>query len=793
MTNKKILLIASFPESLPNFRGDLIQAFTKAGFQVHCAAPKLSNHIKVKNKLNNWNCVCHDLPFRRSGINPIFDLMAIFFLICLMLRYRFKIVIGYTIKPIIYGGVASWLLRIPIRVALVTGLGFSFTAQDGLEYNFTQRVAQHLYRIAMFCATKVFFQNSDDLSLFVDNHWVDPAKIELIAGSGVNTACFPFSPITRKPQINFLMIARFLRDKGLLEYVEAARIVKREHPSVVFSLAGWLDDNPAAVSPEDLNQWVSEGTINLLGKLDDVCPAIAACSVYVLPSYREGMPRTVLEAMSMGRPVITADAPGCRDTVVEGENGFLVPIKSSEILAEVMIRFIEHPEYLEAMGIKSRELAERKFDVHKVNETIMKSLGVISDNALNILSEMPRVFEGDSKTEKEKICIIASSQMTINAFLLYHIEMLSKYYEVTIVANFPKTDMEETPGCLGLEHKIDIERKIDVVKDISALFHLWFYFMQNGFAATLSVTPKAGLLAVVAGFFAGVPVRFHWFTGQIWVTRDGLRRDFLKSLDRFVALLCNKVLVDGHSQQKFLRDEGVLGINKGIVLGRGSISGVDFNRFKVDRTCRDRVRNQLGISRDEVVILFLGRINTDKGILDLTSAFSSLARKNAKVKLLCVGPDEENLLPAMKRICRDVLDRVIFKGYTSEPEAMMNASDIFCSPSYREGFGSVVLEAAVCGLPSVVSRIYGLEGSVVENVTGLFFEPKNISEICDKLSLLCNNESLRLKMAEAAMARTLKHFSRDRITNELVQLFLGYVPIRGENDCETKDCSKPLV
>ena len=352
MRHKRILLIASFPESLPNFRGDLIQAFTESGFDVHCAAPKLSSHLNVKNKLLNWNCTCHDLSFRRSGINPIFDLLALMSLLYLIFRYRFQIVLGYTIKPIIYGGVASWLLRVPIRVALVTGLGFSFTAQDGSAYNLTQRIAQHLYRIAMFCATKVFFQNSDDSSLFIDNHWVDPAKIELISGSGVNTFSFPFVPSSPKSPIEFLMIARFLRDKGLVEYVEAARIVKRKYPSVVFSLAGWLDDNPAAVSPEDLDKWVSEGTINLLGKLEDVCPAIAACSVYVLPSYREGMPRTVLEAMSMGRPIITTDAPGCRDTVVEGENGFLVPIKSPEPLVEVMIRFIEHPELLAAMGIK---------------------------------------------------------------------------------------------------------------------------------------------------------------------------------------------------------------------------------------------------------------------------------------------------------------------------------------------------------------------------------------------------------------------------------------------------------
>ena len=787
MKDKRILLIASFPESLPNFRGDLIQAFNKAGFHVHCAAPELSGHIKVKNKLDNWNCTCHNLPFKRSGINPIFDLMALISLVFLLFRYRFQIVIGYTIKPIIYGSVAAWLLRVPIRVALVTGLGFSFTSLDGFGYSFTQLVAQHLYRIAMFCATKVFFQNKDDSALFVDNGWVDPAKIQLIAGSGVNTACFPFVSVTQKSPIHFLMIARFLRDKGLVEYVEAARIIKRKFPSVVFSLAGWLDNNPAAVPQEDLNRWVSEGTVNLLGKLEDVCPAISACSVYVLPSYREGTPRTVLEAMAMGRPVITTDAPGCRDTVIEGENGFLVPIKSPAALVEMMMRFIEQPELLEVMGKKSREFAEGKYDVHKVNEKILKSLDVISGDALNILSEPPKVFKEIFKLGKPRICIIASSQMTIQAFLLYHIEMLSKYYDVTVVANFPEVDMENHPGFLA--HRIDIQRKIDIVRDITALFYLWHFFVQNGFHAILSVTPKAGLLAVVAGFFAGVPVRFHWFTGQIWVTRKGFRRDFLKSLDWFVARLSNKVLVDGHSQQKFLLDQRVLSSNKGVVFGKGSISGVDFSRFKVDRSLRDRVRNQLGISSDEVVILFLGRINTDKGILDLASAFSSLAKKDAKVKLLCVGPDEENLLPVMKEVCRDVLDRVIIKGYTSRPEAMMNASDIFCLPSYREGFGSVVLEASVCGLPSVVSRIYGLEGSVVENVTGLFFEPKNIAEISDKLLLLCGNEALRLKMAEAAMARTLKYFSRERITNELIEFFSRYVPVRDASYCETEDFS----
>ena len=781
---KKILFIASFAESLPNFRGHLIRSFTNAGFQVHCAAPELSRHSRVKRELEEWKCICHDLPFNRISLNPLPDLVALLFLTYLILRHRFQIVLGYTIKPIIYGGVVSWLFRVRIRSALVTGLGYSFTEQGGRGYSLTQRIAQHLYRIAMFCSTQVFFQNNDDLNLFLRNRWVKPAKTTLIAGSGVSLSTFQRAPFKQDSPLHFLMIARFLRDKGLLEYVEAAKIVKRKYPTAVFSLAGWLDDNPATILADNLDRWVSEGTINLLGKLEDVRPAIEACSVYVLPSYREGMPRTVLEAMAMGRPVITTDAPGCRDTVVEGENGFLVPIKSSSALAEAMIRFIENPLLMEPMGIKSREFAEQKYDVCDVNETILKILGVTSEA---VSKTVPEVFKAPEKkhfAEKEKICIIVSTPMTIQAFLRYHIEMLSKHYDVSIVANFSEPDNYGPTG--GSNYDVKIHRKVRLLGDLSALVNLCSFFRQNQFCATLSVTPKAGLVTSLAGVLVGVPVRFHWFTGQIWVTRRGISRLFLKSLDRFVANSCTEVLVDGHSQYEFLKSQGVVPVRKGVVLGKGSISGVDFERFHVNADIRTRVRDELGVSSDDVIILYLGRINRDKGVLDLAYAFDALARKMTNIRFLCVGPDEENLVPIIKQICANCLDRINFKGYTDQPNVMMNASDIFCLPSYREGFGSVVLEAAICGLPSVVSRIYGLEGSVVENKTGLFFEPKNISEIAEKLSILCENKQLRLEMAQAAKERTQKYFSKEDITNELVGFFHRYVPLCDVNPISGK-------
>jgi len=785
---KKILFIASFAESLPNFRGHLIQGFTKAGFQVHCAAPELSRHIHVIKQLENWSCVCHDLPFNRISLNPLPDLVALLALTYLILRHRFQIVLGYTIKPIIYGSVVSWIFRVPIRSALVTGLGYSFTEQGGKGYSMVQRIAQHLYRLAMFCATQVFFQNNDDLDLFLENGWVKPDKTTLIAGSGVNLSTFQFTPIKRDSQpLNFLMIARFLRDKGLVEYVEAARIVKGKYPTAVFSLAGWLDDNPASILPYDLDTWVSEGTINLLGKLEDVRPAIAACSVYVLPSYREGMPRTVLEAMAIGRPIITTDAPGCRDTVAEGENGFLVPIKSSSALAEAMTQFIEHPEYLEYMGKKSRELVEQKYDVRQVNETILNRLGVIPDTALEMSPEVFKAFRKKHFPEKTKICIVASSPMTIQAFLLHHIEVLSKHYDVSVVANFPNS--VKVNHINFSNHRVKIHRKINLLADISALYYLYAFFRRNRFYATHSVTPKAGLLTSLSGIFARVPVRFHWFTGQIWATRKGISRSFLKSLDRFVGHLCTEVLVDGHSQHEFLKDERIISSRKGVVLGKGSISGVDFDHFNVDRDIRIKMRNEFGISHDDVVILYLGRINRDKGVLDLAYAFDALAKKMTNIRFLCVGPDEENLVPIIEQVCADCLDRIIFKGYTDQPQIMMNTSDIFCLPSYREGFGSVVLEAAACGVPSVVSRIYGLVGSVIEGETGLMFEPGNIVEMVDALLSLCDNEPLRLKMANAAKSRTLESFSSKDITGELVKFYSEYVPVWNATYYETEDFS----
>ena len=309
-------------------------------------------------------------------MNPVADFVMAVSLFRLMRKIRPDVVLSYTIKPVIWGTLAAWIARVPKRYALITGLGYAFTGKATGKRLIIQRIARWLYKCALARATKVFFQNPDDAALF-KNLGLVPGHVPIVVvnGSGVDTAHFAPVPLPKGP-MSFLLIARLLGDKGIREYVQAASIIRRNHPTVRFDLVGGLDTNPDTIALAEVERWHALGDIIWHGPLDDVRPAIAAAHVYVLPSYREGTPRTVLEAMSMGRAVITTDAPGCRETVVEGINGFLVPVRDGVALANTMKRFIDRQDLVVEMGLTSRRIAEDKYDVHKVNAVMLAEMGL---------------------------------------------------------------------------------------------------------------------------------------------------------------------------------------------------------------------------------------------------------------------------------------------------------------------------------------------------------------------------------------------------------------------------------
>lgn len=369
----RILVVASYPESILKFRGPLLEAMVAAGWDVHVAAPATDTTPALREALVSNGIRLHCIPLSRTGTNPIADIRLVFALRGLMRELRPAVVLPYTIKPVIYGTIAAWMAGVPRRFALVTGLGYAFT---GNRQGIVKRLVSGLYRFALGRTHKVFFQNPDDERLFRELG-IAPAGIPsvVVNGSGVDVAAFPVTPLLGSPPV-FLLIGRLLGDKGVREFAEAARQVKAMHPEVRFHAVGWIDSNPDAIAQSELDAWVADGTLEFLGKLDDVRPAIAACSVYVLPSYREGTPRTVLEAMAMGRPIITTDAPGCRETVIDGDNGFLVPVQSVDALVNAMLKFIEDPALAPRMGQRSRQIAEDKYDVHKVNAVMLREMGI---------------------------------------------------------------------------------------------------------------------------------------------------------------------------------------------------------------------------------------------------------------------------------------------------------------------------------------------------------------------------------------------------------------------------------
>lgn len=367
------LLVASYPDSILGFRGPLIRALLASGLDVHVVAPGLYRGAPVRSSLETLGVKVHDIAMSRTGANPISDLRTVFHLFCLARKIRPAAMLGYTIKPTVYGTLAGWLSGVPRRYALITGLGYAFT---GSRSGVVARVVRWLYRVSLARACKVFFQNSDDRALLIQSEILSSAAPTVVVnGSGVDVAEFG-EHVFPKTASSFLMIGRLLGDKGVREYAEAARRVRALHPEVRFCLAGWIDENPDAICQSELDAWVLQGSVDFCGKLADVRPALARSTVYVLPSYREGTPRTVLEAMAMGRPIITTDAPGCRETVIDGDNGFLVPVQSVDALVEAMLKFIEDPTLASRMGKRSRQIAEEKYDVHKVNAVMLREMGI---------------------------------------------------------------------------------------------------------------------------------------------------------------------------------------------------------------------------------------------------------------------------------------------------------------------------------------------------------------------------------------------------------------------------------
>ena len=366
----KFILISPKNRTVWNFRGDLVKEFVKKGYTVIVTGPDQTDVEKIEALGARFI----EIPMNKTGTSVIGDLKYCKQLYKLLKKEKPDITLGYTVKPVIYGAIAAKLADVKNINSLITGGGYTFIATS-LKARILGLIVRTLYRIGLRRANHVIFQNPDDLKEFVRSRLVKREKCRYVHGSGVNLD--QFRPVPHPDEISFFCLSRLLKSKGVCEYLEAARIVKEKYPNVMFYLLGKYEtDMQDAVEKDYVENFIKDGVVTRFEETDDVRPYYEQCSVYVLPSYREGTPRTVLEAMAMGRPIITTDTQGCRETVKDGKNGFLVPIKDSKAVAEKMMWFVEHPEAVETMGEESITLVKKKFDVHKVNRHMMKIMGV---------------------------------------------------------------------------------------------------------------------------------------------------------------------------------------------------------------------------------------------------------------------------------------------------------------------------------------------------------------------------------------------------------------------------------
>jgi glycosyltransferase involved in cell wall biosynthesis len=371
---KTIVLLSSSATSLVLFRGEFMRKLAGRGLRVIALAPDFTE--SERGRIRGFGAEPIDITLERTGLSPLRDLRDLLRLARLYRRLAPDAVIGYFIKPVIYGSIAARLASVPRRFALIAGLGYVFTDSgqpDSWRRKALRLAVSSLYKLALSLCDRVFFLNRDDRDAFVGAGRVDSAKVVLLPSEGIDLDRFSPAPPVSAP-MRFLLIARLLREKGLVEFAEAARIVRARHPEAQFRLVGGADPNPGALSPDLVEGWVGDGLLEWTGEIADVRPEIAASSVYVLPSYREGKPVSTQEAMAMARPIVTTDVPGCRDTVEEGVNGFLVPVRDGRALAEAMIRFVDDPALIPRMGAASRRIAERDFDVARINETIAAAM-----------------------------------------------------------------------------------------------------------------------------------------------------------------------------------------------------------------------------------------------------------------------------------------------------------------------------------------------------------------------------------------------------------------------------------
>lgn len=733
----KILILANNDIGLYMFRKELIAALLKE-HQVVIALPD----GEMVRPLEQMGCRFVNTPMDRRGVNPVTDIGLLHQYWRLIRREKPDIVITYTIKPNIYGGLVCRMMRIPYA-ANITGLGTAFQREGLLKW-----FVSVLYKASLKRARTVFFENRENMQTLLDQGIVTAQQCCLLSGAGVNLEHYTLSDYPEEDSVRFLFMGRIMAEKGIDELLDAIERLRAEGYCCSLDVLGQMEER----YEQRLRQGEDRGLLTYHGHQNDVRPYIAKAHCFVLPSWHEGMANTNLECAAMGRPVITSNIHGCKEAVVEGVSGLLCEPKSTDSLYEMMKSFLKmEPEQRALMGVAGRRHMENVFDKKKV-----------------VTKTVENLF-GRSTNKQHKICLIATVPMTVRSFLI----PIARYYrehtdwDISILCSADSTLADEMPEGV---HYIPVAMKRGIsFRGIHALNRMVSIFKREKFDMVQYCTPNASYYASIAARIAKIPVRLYCQWGMVYVSMKGLRRWIFKCMEKTICRNSTWIEPDSFGNLEFCHQEGLYPQEKGSVVWNGSTGGIDLERFDLSRKAawRTAVREKHGVPQDAVVFGFVGRITGDKGINELYEAFRELLKVRPDAWLMMIGGCErEKTIRAELQQWAQQEPHVVFCGSQNQIEQYYSAMDVHVLPSYREGFGSVIIEAEAMEVPVIATAIPGPLEAMVPGKTGLSVKKQDTESLLSAMLKLYDDRQLRETYGKAGREYVAERFEQMRFYAE---------------------------
>lgn len=738
---KKLLFVVNVDWFFVSHRLPIALAAQQQGYEVHVAC----SFTDQTDYLSKLGFVLHPVELSRSGTRLWSELGSFASIFKVLRKVKPDIVHLVTIKPVLYGGLASRLLGIRQRVASISGLGYIFIAR-GAKASVLRFFVSLMYRLALRSdKTKVIFQNPDDKQLLLDMGAISPEQAVMIRGSGVNLDMYQVQPEPDDTPV-VMLVARLLIDKGVLEFVDAARQLQQQGAAVRMVLVGDTDDgNPKSVSNADIAQWVQQGIVEHWGYQKDINSTMAQANIIVLPSYREGLPKCLIEAAACGRAVITTDVPGCRDAITPNETGLLVPVKESAGLVKAILQLVHNPAQRKTLAHAGRQLAEQAFDI---NQVVARHLSI---------------YAGDKPC---MVFVVNIAKFFLSHWLPEALEAKARGYSVH-VATMPGDEVQQIEAQGLRHHVIPLSRSgKNIFSELRSFFSMVRLFRRLRPELVHLMTIKPVIYGGLAARITRVPSVLAVVTGLGYVfIHQGLRAFFVRSIvsKLYKAVFAHPNLLavfeNESDKQNFLTD-GIVSAKKSRVIDG---AGVELSLYQAKPE-----------PPEPVIFVFAARLLVDKGFGEYVAAAARVKEHYPNARFWVAGDiDEGNPASVSKQLIQQLSlqDGVEFLGFREDMPKVFADSHVVVLPSYREGLPKVLIEAAACGRPVITTDVPGCRHAVVAGETALLVPVKNVPALAEAMIALIEQPKLRHELGKAGRRLAEQRFSIEQTVKAYFSLY----------------------